>query len=285
MRKTAEAKAIYSRLASDNPKSWEVEQALAYLAWRGSENESAKKHFRRAMELGGNDGQAYFDYAKLLQGGYDNDVLLKQVLTKAVELRPDLTDAKMLLAFHCYNTQDYRGAITHLSGIKKVAPERAVSFFQVYGYTLFRMGNSEDALKQAERARQYSKTPEEIQRSEELLKFISGYKPSPTVAAVENPLTAQLPTRIAGEALHKAEGTLLAVECLGEKAKIHILSDGKKRAFLIVDPSKVQMKKSAILDIICGDQKGEAVVVEYIVNTDTSLNAEGIVRILEIKSK
>jgi len=99
-----------------------------------------------------------------------------------------------------------------------------------------------------------------------LLKFING-----------NPVPQS-------QRLH-AEGTLQALECLGTQAKIHVLSGGGRHTFLIADPTKVQMTKPEGLEFICGDQKGEPVLVEYTVNTDASLNAEGIVRSLEIKGK
>jgi Flp pilus assembly protein TadD len=266
LRKQGEAKIIYDRLAGENPKSWEVEQALAYLAWRAGEIEPAKLHFGRAAELGSNDGQAYLDYAKLLQGDRAKDESLKRVLMKAVELRPDLTDARMLLGFHCYNTHDFKGAVEHLEKIKEVTPDRAVSFFQALAYSQIELGNPEEARRLAERARQSAKSQVEIQNSEALLKVING-----------NPVPES-------HRLH-VEGTLQGLECLGTQVKIHVLSGGSRRTFLIADPTKVQLTKPEGLEFICGDQKGEPVLVEYTVNTDASLNAEGIVRSLEIKRK
>jgi Flp pilus assembly protein TadD len=266
LRKQGEARIIYDRLAGENPKSWEVEQALAYLAWRAGEIAPAKLHFGRAVELGCNDGQAYLDYAKLLQGDRANDELLEKVLIKAVELQPDLTDARMLLGFHCYNTHDFKGAVEHLGKIKNVTPDRAVSFFRALAYSQIELGNPEEARRLAERARQSAKSQVEIQNSEALLKLING-NPAPQSQRL------------------RAEGSLQALECLGTQVKIHVLSGGSRRTFLIADPSKVQMTKPDGLEFICGDQKGEPVLVEYTVNTDASLNAEGIVNSLEIKRK
>ncbi len=266
LRKPVEAKAIYDRLARDNPKSWEVEQALGYLAWRAGRNESAKQHFARAVDLGCNDGQAYFDYAKLLQGDGANDAVLTSVLTKALELRPGLSDARLLLGFHYYNTHDYHRAIDQLGRVKNVAPDRAASYFQVLAYSQLELGNTSGARPHAEKAREYARTPEEITKAGELLKFINGDVVPPSQEL-------------------RAEGALQAVECLGQKTKIHIVAEGRHRTFLIADPSKVQMKKPGTLEIVCGEQKGEPVLVEYTLNTDASLNAEGIVRTVEIKSK
>ena len=266
LRKPAEAKAIYERLAQENPKSWEVEQALAYLAWRAGRNEMAKQHFSRAADLGCTDGQAYFDYAKLLQGDRSNDAALKSVLSKSLELRPGLTDARILLGFHLYNTHDYPAAIDQLGRVKNVAPDRAASFFQILAYSQLELGNRSAARPHAERAREFARTPEEIGKAEELLRFIN-----------DDPVPATQELR--------AEGSLQAVECLGLKTKIHIVAGGRPRIFLIDDSSKVEMKKPVTLEIVCGEQRGEAVLVTYTLNTDASLNAEGIVRTLEIKSR
>ncbi len=265
LRKPAEAKAIYDRLARDNPKSWEVEQALGYLDWRAGRNESAKQHFARAVNLGCNDGQAFFDLAKLLQGDRANDALLKSALTRALELQPGLTDARLLLGFHYYNTHDYPRVIDELGKVQNVPPERAASFFQVLAYSQLELGNRTAARPNAEKAREHARTPEEIGKADELLRFIN---------------VDPVPQREL-----RAEGTLQTVECLGRETKIHIVADGRPRTFLIADPSQVQMKKPPTLDIVCGGQKGEAVLVEYTLNTDAALNAEGIVRTLEIKSR
>ncbi len=141
LRKRDEAKEIYERLAKENPENWEVERGLAYIAWRSGNREEAKRHFGRAVELGAMDGQAYFDYAKLLQGSKANDALMTTVLLKAVELRPDLDEARLLLGFHYYNTQDCRGAIEHLGKVKNVAPDRTASYAQVLAYCQLELGN------------------------------------------------------------------------------------------------------------------------------------------------
>jgi len=260
IRKPAEAKEIYSRLARENPRSWEVEQALGYMAWRNHENDAAKQHFARAVEFGSTDGQTLFDYAKLLQGDRANDALMKAVLTQAIELRPDLIEARLLLGIHNYNTHDYSGAIDQLGKVKKVPPERALSFFTVLAYSQLELGDRTAARPNAEKARQYATTADEIRKAEDLLKFVNA------------------------EPDLRAEGTLQRVECLGAQVKVHILAEGKQRTFLIADPSRMHLKKEGALEIVCGEQRGEHVLVEYGVNTDASLNAEGIVHKMEIGS-
>ena len=266
LRKTAEAKAIYGQLSAGNPKSWEVEQALAYLAWRASDSGAAQRHFGRAMELGCDDGEALFDYAKLLQGDHANDPLLAKVLMKAVGLRPDLTEARMMLGFHFYNTQDYSGAVDQLSRIKKVTQERAVSFCEVLARSQYETGHREDAKASAQKARQFAVGATDIKRADDFLELLAGNSVPQS------------------QRLH-AEGTLQSVECLGTQAKIHVLVGGRKQAFLIVDPSKIEMKKAGALEIVCGAQKGETVLVEYGANADASLKADGILYALEIKGK
>ncbi len=273
LRKLAEATAIYDRLARENPKSWEVEQALGYLAWRAGQNEPARQHFGRAVDLGCTDGQAYFDYAKLLQGDRANDAVLKSVLAKALELRPDLTEARLLLGFHLYNTHDYPAAIDQLGKVKKVAPDRIASYFQVLAYSQLELGNRSAARPHAEKARENARTPEEIAQAEELLRFINSNTEGNSAPAIS-----------AAEVL-STEGSLQSVECLGQKTKIHIVAGGRPHTFLIADPSQVQMKKPVTLEIVCGEQRGEPVLVVYTLNTDASLNAEGIVKTLEIKSR
>lgn len=267
-----EASAIYQRLANDYPKSWEVEQALGYLAWRKSEIEAAKGHFGRAKQLGSTDGKLYLDYAKLLQGDPSSDALMMTVLLKAVDLRPDLTDARLLLGFHCYNTHDYKGAIEHLGKVKKIEPERASSFFQVLSFSQLQLGNRQAAKQEAEKARSSAKTPTEIQKTEELLKLLNDGPIQPAPALPSGPTS-------------RVEGTLQGIECSSETPRVHILANGEKLVFVIADSGKVQIAKPAEFDIICGEQKGEPVTVEYTKNTDGTSNVKGFVQRLEIRAK
>jgi tetratricopeptide (TPR) repeat protein len=196
------------------------------------------------------------------------------VLRKAVELRPDLTDARLLLGFHCYNTHDYKGAIEHLGKVKKLEPERASSYFQVLSLSQLQLGNRQVAKQEADKARKSARTPTETQKAEELLKFLNEdqIQPAPVPALSSGPTS-------------RVEGTLQGIECSSEKHKVHILADGVKQVFIIADPGKVRIEKPATLDIICGEQKGEPVTIEYTGNTDATSNVKGFVQRLEIREK
>jgi hypothetical protein len=130
------------------------------------------------------------------------------------------------------------------------------------------LGNQTDARRLAERARPYAKTPQEIGKIDEFLRYLDRGP-----AGGPGPQAERL----------RAEGSLQTIECLGATVKLHVVVGGKKRIFLIADPSNVHTKKSGAVDVVCGEQKGGPVIVEYTVNPDASLNVEGIVRSLEIQ--
>jgi hypothetical protein len=161
-----------------------------------------------------------------------------------------------------------------LGKVKKLEPERASSFFQVLSLSQLQLGNRQVAKQEAEKARKSARTPTETQKAEELLKYLNEdqIQPAPVPALSSGPTS-------------RVEGTLQGIECSSEKHKVHILADGVKQVFIIADPDQVRIEKPATLDIICGEQKGEPVTIEYTGNTDATSNVKGFVQRLEIREK
>ncbi len=172
LRKRDQAQQIFDRLAKDEPKRWEPQSAMGYLAWREGERLAARNHFARAVELGSNDGQMYFDYAKLLQGDLAKDQVLEDSLKKALDLRPDLTEARILLGVHYYNVKRYGLAVTTINQIKRLTPEQAPPVFLAMAYSQLQLGNRTEAKANAEKVKQFAKSAEQIEEANRLLKYL-----------------------------------------------------------------------------------------------------------------
>jgi len=180
LRKRDQAGQIYDRLAKEDPNRWELQSAIAYLAWRNGERLAARDHFARAAELGSTDGQMYFDYAKLLQGDSSKDQPLEDALGKALQLRPDLTKARVLLGLHYYNVQRYGLAVATMNQVKHLTPDQAPSVFLAMAYSQLKLGNRPEAKTNAEKAKQFAKSAEQIDAADQVLKFLKGSQDSET---------------------------------------------------------------------------------------------------------
>ncbi len=63
----------------------------------------------------------------------------------------------------------------------------------------------------------------------------------------------------------RVEGALLAVDCLGSGARLHVRAEHRDLTLTVSDPNRVQLKNapSATAQFTCGPQSGVRVAVEY----------------------
>jgi len=151
-----------------------VEQALGYLAWRAGQNEPAKQHFARAVNWAATTDRPISITPKLLQGDRANDEVSEVGTDKDRGTAARPFRRPHVAGFHYYNTHDYPNAIDQLGKVKNVAPEAPASFYQVLAYSTTGIGKQERRRPHAEKVRQYARTPEEIGKADELLKFVNG---------------------------------------------------------------------------------------------------------------
>ena len=172
-RKREEAKAAYESLARANPKDPEIELAMAYLAWMGSDHEEVKRHFARAIELGTTNAKVHFDYAMMLQGQEGKDPEIMALLRKAVELKPDLVEAHYMLGFYASNAGRFGEAVVHLREVKKLEKDQALPYFRTLAFAFYKLGQPEEAKKNAESALKFATEPKDIERAKEFLAFLT----------------------------------------------------------------------------------------------------------------
>jgi tetratricopeptide (TPR) repeat protein len=204
--KVEEGRKAYLKLAEESPQDdVEAAEALGYFAWRSlREPEEGQRHFARAVELGSRNAMVYFDYAMLLREKQINDPMILPLLEKAVELKPDLADAQYELGARFYQEKMYARSVVHFNQIRQVSRERAVPMFRAMAYAYHQLGDSEEARKAAEQARQYSRSLEEIAEAEQLLEYVSYRPPTRSEAETETPVANAL--NEAGNPRNVAEG-------------------------------------------------------------------------------
>jgi Flp pilus assembly protein TadD len=171
--KRDEAKAAYESLARANPKDPEMELALARLAWMNADRAEIKRHFARAIDLGTTNAKVYFDYAMMLQGQDGKDPEIEALLRKAVELKPDLTEAHYMLGFYASNAGRFGEAVAHLHEVKKLEKDQAFPYFRALAYAFYRLGQMEDARKSAESAMKFATAPKDVELAKEFLAYLT----------------------------------------------------------------------------------------------------------------
>ena len=89
------------------------------------------------------EAQSLFDEGKLLKPTKSSEALLK--FKKAVELKPDFTEARYEWAWCQNDTKDYTGAIANLRMVRPYWPTTAKVFFEL-GYAFDKTGNTDSAI-------------------------------------------------------------------------------------------------------------------------------------------
>ena len=313
--KEADAKLAYEKLAREFPQSWEVEAALARLAWRANGLEEARSHFSQAVQLGSSDAQLYLDYSRLLRQANEPASALLPLLAKAVELNPDFSAAHYDLGYALFSEKKYREAIEQLRKVPQVTREQALSYFRLLAYAHYQLNELDDARKDAESARQYATATNEILETEkfiEAVKRMAEPRPAAGSSAAETRDSTETARENAPERAKKepgqllgrndpaevredpgpffkppalfAEGILQSIDCLGKSARVRVLVAGKPMAFALVDPAAVEIKgSSGTIDFSCGKQQPTKIVIGYVLEDNRQLGTIGNVRSMEMK--
>jgi Flp pilus assembly protein TadD len=303
LRRRDEARTRYAELAKAYPDNWEIFEALAHVYWRDGDNALAKENFRRAVELKPTSWKTYWDYARFAQG----EPGIVDALRSALRLNPALAEAKLMLGYELYRMRDFKAAFDVLSTIRQITPDRAPQLFLMLAFSSVEIGNKAEARKAAEMAKKYAKSPEDISQAERVIQFVdqkSGESEQDTApvqrraeavgrageavrpAPPSNPgVVGRLEPQIAG--LRETRGILQEIECLGEKARVHILVDQKRMALLIRDPSTVRLRNSdeTTVDMQCGPQQSTSVIVGFVPKEDAKFASTGDVISLEFLTR
>lgn len=291
--KRAQAREMYAQAARENPDNWRVEQALAKLAWRDRNQDEGRKHFARAVELGCTDAKTHLAYASLLQESGAEAQVIVPVLRKALELKPDLVDARMMLGYVEMQAEHYREALEALRRISKVTPDQAFSYFHAIAYASLQLGDRKEARLAAERAQKFAHEPAESAAAAGLLRFLEQTEKdgSVVIKAAERPRLASTqmavseapPVPVPQAGARRVEGILQQVICVGGSANFQLLAEGRKLAFAVQDPKAVVVKNASAgtADFDCGPQK-RRVMLEYR-DPPAGADVDGIITAIEFR--
>ena len=246
--KLAQAAAMYSQLAHDDPDSWQVEAALGRFDWRERHNQPAADHFARAAALGASDPYMFLDYARALTVTARPEEAVKALRT-AIHFDVSLKDAHYDLGLALLRSGDWRDAIYELQLARPVKPQQASRYFYGMAYSSYRLGDFIGARNYVEQGRAFTKIPEEVTA----LNGLSDTLGPPIV-----------------------DGLLESIDCQGNAARLHVRVKDADRLFLISDLTIAK-------DLACGPAKEIPVRIEFSAMPVTAGGADGIVRSLAFR--
>jgi tetratricopeptide (TPR) repeat protein len=297
--KTKEAEKAYQQLATSNSDKPDVEESLGYLAWQSGDSQSARNHFERAFAAGTKNARMCYDYAMLSRNGRDGVTTALSAFKKALELKPDYAEARVQYGLMLVNTRNYPEAILQLNQVKKIDPDQAQWYFPALAFAYLQTGDKQKARENAETAKKWAKTPQQLDHADALLRSLEAKKATaravpagekvPTIRRVErsefevveeaaaNPFVAK------EDKMSRVEGVAQRLDCNGKAARFHVLVGKTAMIFLIPDPDRVLIKHSeeGKHDFSCGVQKPYKVSVDYAILPDSQSGTAGIVRGLE----
>lgn len=299
---------IYRDLARQDPGDWRIPEALGYLASYSGDEESARRHFSRAAELEAANPRLYYDFALLLQEADAEPEVIKPVLRKAIALKPDFDDAHRLLGSILLLEGKAGMALAQLIRVKQISREEAVHHYQTVAQLYHRLGRIEAARQAAALCRKYARSSDEVDLAEELMEWLGvesedvpeegtehladAGAPGPAASAPlgeesNRPLNASVAAPGAPMAPSRVEvqGFFSRLDCLGERARLHLQVEGGILPLAILDAASVRVSgpEDGLVELSCGEQKPRPVTVEYQPSEDLDFRTEGIVKVIQFR--
>jgi len=168
----ADGRAIYEKLAREHPSRPEPVEALAYLAWRQRDSDTAVSWMGRAAELGSTNSKLYWDYAGLLHGRRGEEKRFVAALEKLLAIDPGHVEARLSLSDRLTRDHKHREALNVLLPVKNVTREQAPAFFRMLAYLRWQVGDREEAVTAARRLVEVAPAGEK-EDAEQLLRIVS----------------------------------------------------------------------------------------------------------------
>ncbi|MEI9976156.1 MAG: hypothetical protein WDO73_31350 [Ignavibacteriota bacterium] len=162
------------------PDSGDVEGAWGLLEEQNGDKDTALKHYRTAVALHPAGWSDYWNYARVLDGAGGEIEPRIQALSDALERRPELMDARLLLAQDLCSARRFADALARLQAAPKVEPARAFPMSVGLALASGGLGDRDGARRYAEQAKAIAHTPEEKASADKLLAQIEQNLPGAT---------------------------------------------------------------------------------------------------------
>ena len=260
-----DAEKLYQKLERAGESNVQVATGLGLLALSRRDYDGARRHLRRAIDMGAADGRTFFEYAMLLRETQTGRDEVFRWLRRTIEVSPNFAEAHALLANAAQREGRLTDAIEHLRRATSILPRQS-QFWQALALAYHQSGDRELSQRCAWRALDAAVSDAERDAAQAAVALTGAparvsQSPKPPVTTPESWQNRQGDARL--------EGQLVEVECRGESARFHIVAEGKRHVLDVLRPGQVPIGSStgARRELSCGRQQSATVTVDFIAAT------------------
>ena len=300
--KTEGARAMYARVASENPEAPGPYEGLGYLEYRLGDKDQARVHFGRAFELGSKSPRMLQHYAGLQREAGDERIGL--TLFRAVMASPENVKTRLALGSHLLQKGSYVQATAILEQVRNANEEQERTALSMLAYARLKLNHRKRGLQAARQLLELARTPEQIDHAQNLLAHLDREpadvgegRPVPQNAARDGsgdgevrsipdqtPVSPRETENVKlREKSSMVAGSFVWLGCRGGQARMD-LAVGEETVSLLIDNGKhveVIGSDAASMDLRCGEQESRSVVVGFLPVENTESGTQGIVRTIE----
>jgi tetratricopeptide (TPR) repeat protein len=312
------AEAIYNELLESDPKSYELQEALAFAAIRDMDVDRAREHFRLAVEYGTEDPVSFARYAQLLAMQDPNNPEILKVINRSLAANPNQRKVREETIRLCLLQKEWEMALIHMSKLGPIKDTEAAKFFGDMAFAQYQLKEFDEARKSVKRALEYVQDASLQLRLEKMLDSINnreryeeyqlasraaagqagdGEAPALARAAVNEPEVRNTGAYSAEElverqvsSFQKMDGSVLRIVRLielrcNEETPAMMVRAGHDLLKLLFDkPNQVALIRGTEigggLNLQCGKQDTEKVSIGYLQNEDSTVAADGFIRLI-----
>ncbi len=287
------AQAAFEHLAVEAPQDPDIFGALGAIALARGNKIAAVHYWKSALDRHLRDPDLCFRYALLAEEANLDSAEIRLALNRAISLQPDFDDARYHLALLDNNTGDFTDALIQLQNIHTVPETRAYHYWTAIAYAEEQLGNRDEAMRAAEKALAFAKTPEDRVAANQIayaaqtdfaVQFVQDRDGTAHLVSTRIPhgTTDWNPFVQPDDRLVKIDGRLADVQCSGGQLTGFVISTGEgSLSLLVVDPKRVLMRNSP-QEFTCGPQDSKPVRIEYAANRKDQSHA-GLLRGMEFR--
>ncbi len=267
-----DAKRELLQLEREQPARPEPHESLGLLAGQQQDRESARHYFEKAFAAGEADPRICFELALMEREARQSPETFIPMLERAVNKKPDYTEALVQLGLAQSRARQYESAIATLLRIHDVKKEQAAPVFTGLAYAYLQTGDLASARKHAETARKWAVNAQEMNALDQMMNLIDARSTGPFVPQP-------------GEKLQRVEGLLQAIECSPGHVRLHLSVEKYNLVLDLPAPNAVEFTRvnggGASLTLACGRHEPSPVVVDYAPSSAVQQGTAGVVRKLE----
>ncbi len=301
-KKTEEARMMYRNISIENPDAPGPYEGLGHLEYRNGNNVQARNHFAHAFALGSTSPKMLRRFAALQRKSGDDKLVL--TLMRAAKVSPGDVEVRLALGNYLIRRGSYAEAAAVLGSVRNVTTEQGRSLFGILAQARWMLNDLDGSRRAAEQLLEIAQTRPEIRYANSLLARLDGpSNHSPETPDVpsdgsdharsvheigpSNEATPELTQQpVESEArveLDRVRGSFVQLECYAGEARMDIAINGAIISLLIDDSDLVDIRglDSDFIDLDCGKQKPQSVVVGFMPAENTDLGTRGLVRTIE----